>query len=175
MKKLILLALAFIFTSESYAQRCGLKGINLGLGIPVEFYNLEAAGADLQIGFDRTYPISDRFAFGFYLSAGGGILAAFHPFNEDDRIYSNFKFCAGLLGEFGDLSDRPFLVGVSPCLGLGLLDLDLVLPIEVRFGRMLNDKWYLMGEFVYGFSHARETVSIEPAIRLGYKFPCKRK
>lgn len=175
MKKLILLAVVTFFSSVSYAQHCGLKGINLGLGIPVEFYNLEAAGADLQIGFDRTYPISDRFAFGFYLSAGGGILAAFHPYNSDDRIYSDLKFSVGLLAQIGELSDKPFLVGMSPCLGLALMDMDFILPIEFRFGKMLNDKWYLMGEIVYGFSHARETISIEPAIRLGYKFPCKRK
>lgn len=175
MKKLILLAVVMFFSSVSNAQHCGLKGINVGLGIPMEFRDLKAAGADLHVGFDRTYPISDRFALGFYLSAGGGILAAFHPFNSDDKIYSNMKFCAGVLAQFGDLSDRPFLVGMSPCVGLGLLDLDLLLPIEVRFGRMLNDKWYLMGDFVYGFSHTRETVSIEPAIRLGYKFPCKKK
>jgi hypothetical protein len=174
MKKIFLFAIALIISAQTFAQHNGLKGLNVGVGVPFECYDLKAAGADLHIGFDRAYPISDQFALGFYLSGGGGVLGAFHPYNEYDRVYSMIKLSAGLMMEIGDLDDKPFLLGVSPCLGVGLLDMDLVLPIEIRFGRVLNN-WYVMGELTYGCSLAHETVGFEPCIRVGYNFGNKKK
>ena len=173
MKKSILLALALICCAMAFAQkgeRLGLKGINVGVGAPVEFYDLRAVGANLHVGFDRAYPISDKFALGFYLNADGGALWELHPQYQYDNVFSMFKFSAGFLMEIGELNKKPFLVGIGPCAGIGFLDMDLILPVELRFGRVLSEHWYVMGELVYGHSLASETISIEPSIRLGYRF-----
>ena len=66
--------------------------------------------------------------------------------------------------------NKPWLVGVAPCTGFGLYDLDMVLPVEVRFGKFITDRWYILGELTYHASLANETATIEPAIRVGYNF-----
>jgi hypothetical protein len=178
MKKSILLALALICCVTAFAQkgeRLGLKGLNVGVGAPVEFYDLKAVGANLHVGFDRTYPISDKFALGFYLSAGGGALFELHPQYQYDKVFSMFKFSAGLLMEIGELDKKPFLVGIGPGTGVGFLDMDLILPVEIRFGRLFSNHWYVMGEIDYGYSLAEETISVEPVIRIGYNFGHSRK
>lgn len=79
--------------------------------------------------------------------------------------------------QIGDLKNRPWLLGVAPCTGFGLYDMDMTLPVEVRFGKFLTDRWYLMGELNYHASIGSETACIEPAIRVGYNFgrPVKNK
>lgn len=180
MKKIIILALVIICCTVAFAQNSksglpGLKGMNVGVGIPVECYDIKAAGFNLHLGGDFTYPISDKFAMGFYISGGGGFLGTFKPYNEYDKFSPVIKLSAGFLMEFGDLNDRPFIVGVGPCAGLGYVDMDLVLPLEFRFGRHLSNNWYIMGELVYGVSLAKETRCFEPAIRVGYNFGHKAK
>lgn len=180
MKKIIILALVIICCTVAFAQNSksglpGLKGMNVGVGIPVECYDIKAAGFNLHLGGDFTYPISDKFAMGFYISGGGGFLGTFKPYNEYDKFSPVIKLSAGLLMEFGDLNDRPFIVGVGPCAGLGYVDMDLVLPLEFRFGRHLSNNWYIMGELVYGVSLAKETRCFQPAIRVGYNFGHKAK
>ena len=180
MKKIIILALVIICCTVAFAQNSrsglpGLKGMNVGVGIPVECYDIKAAGFNLHLGGDFTYPISDKFAMGFYISGGGGFLGTFKPDNEYDKFSPVIKLSAGLLMELGDLNDRPFIVGVGPCAGLDYVDMDLVLPLEFRFGRHLSNNWYIMGELVYGVSLAKETRCFEPAIRVGYNFGHKAK
>ena len=50
MRKLTIFAIVSLFCTISYAQRPGLKGLSVGLGIPIEFTDLEAAG----LGFSPT-------------------------------------------------------------------------------------------------------------------------
>lgn len=177
MRKSILLALALVFSAVVFAQNDGrgLKGMSMGAGVPMEFKDLKAAGANLHIGYDCTYPLGDNFALGFYVSGGGGFLGAFKPYNEYDKFYSVFKLSAGLLMEIGDLDEKPYLVGIGPCTGVGFLDMDMILPIEFRLGRVISEKCYVMGEIVYGMSLSGETVSLEPSIRVGYNFGQRRK
>lgn len=73
------------------------------------------------------------------------------------------------------MTNKPFLLGVAPCTGFGLYDFDFVLPIEVRFGKYITDRWYIMGDLTYHHSLAAETLCIEPAIRIGYNFGRKLK
>ena len=61
-----------------------------------------------------------------------------------------------------------FLIGVCPGTGMGFVDMDLFLPVEVKFGRFITDRWYIMGQFAYRISLAAETVCFEPTIRVGY-------
>ncbi len=152
------------------AQRTFLKGLSVGMGVPLEFYDLEAGGVHVQVGYDYAHPITDKFGLGAYVSAGGGFLRAFHPYNQYDANFSILKLSAGVLAQVGDLKKQPFLIGVSPFVGMGLVDMDLFLPFEIRFGRMFANRWYVMGEIVYGVSLAEETKYFEPSIRVGYNF-----
>ena len=64
---------------------------------------------------------------------------------------------------------------MAPFTGFGLYDMDMVLPVEVRFGKYFTDRWYVMGELTYHVSLADETATLEPAIRFGYNFGRKVK
>ena len=180
MKRIFIFTIALICGTVVYAQNTKkdlprLKGLNFGAGIPIECYDLKAAGLNLHIGGDFAYPVNDKFAMGFYISGGGGFLGSFKPYNEYDKFYTVIKLSAGLLMEFGDLNNKPYILGIGPGAGIGYVEMDLVLPIEVRFGRMFSNHWYVMGELSYGISLAGETRCIEPAIRVGYNFGHKAK
>ena len=190
MKKIsIILLLATVCSITAFAQdsipanrdRRWIKGLELGIGVPLEVVDLKAGGINGHIGFDFACPVNDRFALGFYISGGAGFLREFHPYNafgQFDRYDSKFidiTVAAGLMMEIWDLNNQPFLVGVCPATGIGFVDMDLVLPIEVRFGRMLPSNWYIMGQISYGISLAAETACIEPSLRVGYNFGKKSK
>lgn len=165
-----ILALLCITTNaqENTNEQYRLSGINVGVGVPVEYFDLEAVGLNFQIGYDFAHHVKDNLAIGFYLEADYGFLEAVHPYSKYDKTYSNFHISAGFLMVIGDLEKRPFIFGVSPCLGLGFVDMDLVLPIEIRFGRYVSKNWYVLGELVYDLSLAKETVSLQPSICVGY-------
>ena len=50
-----------------------------------------------------------------------------------------------------------------------------IVPVELRFGKHLTDRWYIMGELTYHVSLAGETACLEPAIHVGYNFGGKVK
>lgn len=152
-----------------------LKGLSWSLGLPIEMRDLPGAGLSLNIGYDCAYPVNDHFAMGFYLTGGGGFWGEFKKYSTEDHFHVAFRLTAGLQMAFSDLQNRPWLIGVAPCTGFGLYDLDMSLPVEVRFGKYITDRWYLMGELTYHASLARETATIEPAIRVGYNFGRKIK
>lgn len=152
-----------------------LKGFSFGVGLPVEMRDLPGAGLTLNIGYDCAYPVNDRFAMGFYLTGGGGFWGEFKKYSDIDHFHPVFRLTAGLMMAIGDLTQRPYLLGIAPGTGFGLYDMDMVLPVEVRFGRYITDRWYLMGELTYHVSLAQETSCIEPAIRVGYNFGRKQK
>lgn len=192
MKKTLILLILLTISVVSFGQndsiavaRPWMSGLNIGFGVPAEFKDLYAAGVNGHVGYDFAYPLSDKFAIGFYTGIGGGFLKETEPygafneggeygeFGEDngyDSFYYMFKFSAGLLMEIGDLHKSPFVLGVSPCTGLGFLDMDLFLPVELRLGHVFNRHWYIMTDIVYGVSLAEETMFIEPSIRVGYNF-----
>lgn len=176
MKKSIILTIALLCSLLSYAQddsRPWLKGMNFGVGIPAEYIDLHGAGLNIHLGYDFARPLADNFALGFYVGGAGGFLGALHPYNKYDRFFVDFKLSAGVLMEFGDLGDKPWVVGFSPCAGLGFVDMDLVLPVEFRFGRMIGNNWYVMGQFDYYFSKGDETICVEPSVLFGYNFAPK--
>lgn len=184
MKKTILVTIISICSIVSFSQNTEtsakslypwLKGMHVGVGVPMEYCDLNAAGVSLQLGYDFACPVSDKFAMGFYISAGGGFLGEFHPQYKDDMFFSMIKLSAGLMMEIGDLTKQPFLLGIGPGAGLGFLDMDLVLPVEIRFGRKFSNNWYIMGEISYGYSLAKETMGFTPTICVGYNFGRKAK
>lgn len=181
MKKLIIVALAAICSLSIFAQDkpardyTTLKALSFGVGLPIECRDLPGAGMTFNIGYDCAYPINDKFALGFYLTGGGGFWGEFKKYSNIDHFHPVFRLTAGLMMQIGDPKDTPWLVGAAPCTGFGMYDLDMVLPIEVRFGKFLTDHWYIMGDLTYHVSLAGETACIEPAVRVGYNFGRKVK
>ncbi len=180
MRRHLVIAIALVLSAVACAQKTErdystLKGISFGVGIPFECRDLPGAGATLNVGFDRTYRMTGRWALGFYLTGGGGFWGEYKKFSDDDHLHVAFRLAAGIMMQIGDLSGKPYLVGIAPCTGFGFYDMDLVLPVELRFGRYLTNRWYLMGELTYHVSLANETACIEPAIRIGYNFGRKVK
>ena len=186
-RKSIILVIALMVSAMTFAQQptansqqptadyTTLKGLSFGAGIPIEMRDLPGAGMTFNIGYDCAYPVNDHFAMGFYLNAGGGFWGEFKQYSTVDHFHPVFRLTAGLQMAFGDLQNKPWLIGVAPCTGFGLYDVDMVLPIEVRFGKYITDRWYVMGELTYHASLANETATIEPAIRFGYNFGRKIK
>ena len=181
MKKSIILAIALIVNAIAIAQEQPardfrtLKAIDFGVGLPLECKDLPGAGLSFNIGYDCAYPINDRFALGFYLTGAGGFWSEYKRLYDVDNEHITFRLTAGLMMQIGDLNNKPYLLGVAPCTGIGLYDMDFVLPVEVRFGKFITDRWYIMGELTYHLSLANETACIEPAIRVGYNFGRKKK
>lgn len=104
------------------------------------------------IGFDFAYPVSDKFALGLYLNMAllGNVIS--DPVNG-----LPYQVNAGLLMLAGDLTNRPFIIGIIPgtgffypgeALGYGYI------PIGVRFGRELNKKVYMSANLNYGMNIA---------------------
>ena len=180
MKKHIILALALLCSISIFAQEAErdyntLKGLSWGIGLPFEMRDLPGAGMTLNIGYDYAYKVKDNFYMGFYLTGGGGFWGEFKKYSDVDHFHPVFRLTAGLMMEFGDIQNQPWLIGVAPFTGFGLYDMDMVLPVEVRFGKYITDRWYIIGELTYHVSLAGETATLEPAIRVGYNFGRKIK
>ena len=176
MKRTIIIALTLLMSVAVYAERDynTLKGLSFGVGLPIECKDLPGMGLSGNIGYDCAYPINDKLALGFYLNAGAGFWGEFKKYSDVDHTHVTFRLTAGLLLRIEDGNNKPWLVGVAPCTGFGLYDMDMVLPVEVRFGKFITERWYIMGELTYHVSLANETVCIEPAIRVGYNFGKRR-
>ena len=180
MKKSIILVIALMVSAMTFAQKAErdyntLKGLSFGVGLPFEMRDLPGAGATLNIGYDCAYKVKDNFYMGFYLTGGGGFWGEFKKYSDVDHFHTVFRLTAGLQMMFGDIQNKPWLIGVAPFTGFGLYDMDMVLPVELRFGKYITDRWYVMGELTYHASLAGETATLEPAIRFGYNFGRKIK
>lgn len=180
MKKSIILVIALMVSAMTFAQEQPtrdyntLKGLSFGVGLPIEMRDLPGAGMTVNIGYDCAYKVKDNFYMGFYLT-GGGFWGEFKQYSKVDHFHPVFRLTAGLQMAFGDIQNKPWLIGVAPFTGFGLYDLDMVLPVEIRFGKYITDRWYIMGELTYHVSLAKETATLEPAIRFGYNFGRKIK
>lgn len=177
MKKYSIIVIALLVSVMSFAERDykTLKGLSFGIGLPIEMRDLPGMGLTANIGYDCSYPVKDNLYMGFYLTGGGGFWGEFTKYSEEDHFHPVFRLTAGLMMQIGDPTQKPWLVGVAPCTGFGLYDMDMVLPMEVRFGKYITDRWYIMGELTYHISLAGETATLEPAIRAGYNFDRKIK
>jgi len=180
MKRTVIVILAVLCSTITFAQTAErdyntLKGLSFGVGIPIECRDLPGMGLSANIGYDCAYPISDKLAMGFYLNGGGGFWGEFKQFSPEDHIHAAFRLTGGLMMRIEDGNNRPYLVGVAPCTGFGLYDMDMALPVEIRFGKYITDRWYIMGEITFHISLADETACLEPAIRVGYNFGRKVK
>jgi hypothetical protein len=154
-----------------------LLGLNMGVGVPYGSYSWSTEfwhmGLNFQLGFDFAYPIKDNFALGCYVSAGAGFVYCEDNFFGYFGSYTSYgyRISAGILMEFGDLRESPFILGISPVAGFGESNILFLLPIEVRFGRVFSNNWYVMGELAIS---AIDDFYIEPSIRVGYNFGNKK-
>lgn len=173
------LALVWCMTAmaqtETEREYNTLKGLSFGIGLPIECRDLPGMGMSVNIGYDCAYRVNETLAMGFYLTGGGGFWGEFRKYSDYDHYHVTFRLTAGLMMQIGEAAKRPYLLGIAPCTGFGLYDLDMVLPVEVRFGRYITDRWYIQGEVTYHVSLAGETATVEPAIRVGYNFGRKVK
>lgn len=121
------------------------------------------------IGLDFAYPLSNKLALGLYFNA------EFSYEITNDFFLCGAKF--GILMLIGDIEDKPFILGIAPSTGIKYWRSynDILLPFEVRFGRVINNNFYITGNFIYGndfrgkWPHGSEQI-IELSVSLGYHF-----
>ena len=124
-------------------------------------------GIIAKFGIDFAYPITDRFAMGAYMNIGGGFATVSKQNGTDTD--GAFDFKVGLLMLAGDVNDRPFIIGISPCLGFGFNVASDYMPIEVRFGRVIKKHLYITGNLNMGIPLNGGFV-LEPGLSIGYHF-----
>ena len=150
-------------------------GLNGTIGIPMGMNYRDAFGFGMNIkfGVDFAYPVADKFAIGTYMNIGSGPEMAFDGKGE---VYlgPNFDFKVGLLMLAGDVNDRPFIIGISPCVGFGFNPVVYYLPFEFRFGRITKEHLYVTGNLNIGIPFGG-IFMIEPGITIGYHFGDKLK
>ncbi len=138
-------------------------GLGGNIGAPMTVYSEKGYssldfGSTLNFAFDWAYPITDHFGMGTYVSLGGGLM--FGSFE------GAFNFKTGLLMMFGDVNDRPFLLGIAPFTGFTFAGESGSIPFELKFGRAVNEHLYITGNvnmYIPDFG-------IEPSITIGYHF-----
>ena len=153
-------------------------GINGTIGLPMSIgtayyseysggswrnYSMDAFGfgMNIKLGVDFAYPI------GAYFNIGGGF--GMVPIQNDLITDGAFDFKAGVLMLAGDVNDRPFIIGLSPCIGFGFNPLSRYVPFEVRFGRVIKKHLYITGNLNMGIPIEGGFV-LEPGIAIGYHF-----
>ena len=192
MKKFIILIAIIALTIPARAQdssRPRFLGLGATVSAPISFYKnsdyrVEGYSAAVAIGVDYAKPVSDRFAIGMYASLGGGPVFSRRVYSSDGYVDRNgilpgFELKAGILMLVGDVSDKPFILGVAPCTGFGMCNPTIYLPAEIRFGRLLTNKFYVTGNLGFGiplgYNDGTETYFfIHPGITLGCNFGPKR-
>jgi len=147
----------FISSSAQPQTRCKVfVGLNMTLGM--QWYG------DLsfcpRIGADAAWSVSDNFAVGFYFNGGPNL-------NLFDDFFPSFDAKIGLLMLAGDLDRQPFIIGFSPCAGMGANDWWLYLPFELRFGRVLSKRFYITGNLNFGIPIER--FMFETSVSLGWR------
>lgn len=159
--------------------RKAFVGLNLTVGVPMTMYygwgtyiDDFGAGISPKIGVDFAWPLSDKFAIGFYMN-GGSNYAWNDQYYNSRWHFSMFSFGfdvkIGLLMLAGDINTRPFIIGIAPCTGFNATtDWQIFLPIELRFGRVLGKRFYITGNLNMGIP-LDGTFMIEPGVALGWR------
>ncbi|MBO4739827.1 MAG: VWA domain-containing protein [Bacteroidales bacterium] len=115
-------------------------------------------GFSVKFGVDFAYPLSDKFALGCYMNIGPS-------FNFLDDFYAGFDVKVGLLALVGDLNKRPFIIGITPLTGF-IMTSGVYLPLELRFGKILSDRFYITGNLNMGV--ILDIIMVEPSVTLGW-------
>ena len=118
----------------------GLKPF-VGLNFTLGFQFLDGFAISPKLGLDVAWPISDRFALGFYTNFGPSLYYGYE--------FGGYNFKVGALMLVGDLRNKPFIIGFAPCTGIDMSD-GVYLPLELRFGRVVGKRFYITGNLNYG-------------------------
>lgn len=134
-------------------------------------------GISPKIGMEIAWPISDKFAIGFYISYGPNF--SFFTKDvwyeiDDEHFYGLYRMIGydvkvGVLMLTGDVNNRPFIIGLTPCTGYYFTSMQLYLPFEFRFGKVLSDRFYMTGNINFGIP-IDGSFMIEPSITFGWHF-----
>ena len=186
-----LLAVVSVRAEGGSSQAAGrFLGLNGTVGAAFSYYTNPDYHTDgfrpgIKIGVDCAYPVGDRFAVGFYTTLGGGPVFSRRVAKADKDTYHNgplpgFDLKVGLLALVGDLSDKPFIIGLAPCSGFGMCNPVIYLPIEARFGRVVGKRLYVTGNLAVGAplgykDGTEHYLFIEPSISLGFNFGPRKK
>lgn len=157
-------------------------GLNVTFAMPMTMYyyysqsyqDYFGIGFSPKLGMDCAWPVSDRFALGFYMNAGpnftwndawrggnyGSFYATYFTIGYDVKI--------GLLMLAGDINNHPFIIGLAPCTGFNMTTDQTYLPLELRFGRVLGKRFYVTGNLNMGIP-IDGSFMIEPGIALGWR------
>lgn len=168
-------------------------GLNFTLGVPITmpfnniYYNYNeydnyslGRGICSKIGIDISWPLSERLSIGFYFNFGYNITWAVNSWSSNgfshsySGVYGGFDAKVGILMLAGELNSRPFIIGISPCTGFSITTTQDYLPLELRFGRVLSNHFYITGNINMGIP-LWGAFKIEPSITLGWHFGDKIK
>ena len=170
-------------------------GINGVAGIPLAYRNYSMYGSGLDVdytftidlsvkaGVDFAWPLSDKFAIGGYFNVGGGVgnfqyrRAYNSSIKIDNELDLSFDAKIGLLMLIGNINERPYILGISPCLGFENVGGVFYLPIELRLGKVLKEHLYLTGNLNIGvpITINGSGIMVEPSVAVGYHFGDKLK
>ncbi len=200
MKKFLLIVLAALLAAPVWAQSGGRNqflGVNGVVGptlcwVTNKDVTMHNFGMSIGFGLDWAHPVSDNFAIGMYFALGMGP-NFYNDFlntpSSDAGVSMSTNFRAGLLMLIGNVNQNPFILGFAPMTGLtfdnsGPRHSYWGSPIEVRFGRVLNNNLYITGNLTAGvptmmdyFSDPELKLALffEPSITIGYNFGPKLK
>lgn len=146
-----------------------------------------------ELGMDVAWPVSNRFAIGFYINVGFTYTwcrEIGYYYTSIDYYYYNdlhdsgswfrdrhggFDVKIGLLMLAGNLNARPFIIGLAPCSGFNYTSDQIFLPLELRFGRVLSKHFYMTGNINGGFGLDDVPFMVEPSLTIGCHFGDKIK
>ena len=153
-------------------------GLNLTFGVPMTMDYFQGSmrngfgvGVAPKLTLDIARPISDRFALGFYINGGPNITWSdvyLRGVWRGTDWCIGFDVKIGLLMLVGDLYTRPYVFGIAPCTGFNSTTFQTFLPLELRFGRVLNSRFYITGNLNMGIP-LYGTFMIEPGVALGWR------
>ena len=118
-------------------------------------------GITPKFALDFSYPITDHFGMGIYTTLGAGMV-----YDTYNGAQLSFDFKVGLLMTAGNINDRPFLIGIAPFTGVTFAGYMGVVPLEIKFGRAINEHLYVTGNLNFFVPNA----GVEPSITIGYHF-----
>ena len=157
-------------------------GLNITFAMPMtmyyyfsqSYYDYFGIGISPKLGMDFAWPVSDKFALGFYMNAGPNFTwndawrVGYYGSSYATHYNIGYDVKIGLLMLAGDINNRPFIIGLAPCTGFKMTTDQTYLPLELRFGKVLGKGFYVTGNLNMGIP-IDGSFMIEPGIALGWR------
>lgn len=163
------------------SDRKAFVGLNVTLGVPMTmpgyYYSSHTdfgTGICPKLGVDVAWPLSEKIAIGLYANAGPNF-TFYKYYYYSNYYYSSavgfgFDVKVGMLMLINNINNHPFIIGLAPCTGFNMTNGDGYLPLELRFGKMLGEHFYITGNLNMGIPfYSPCAFMIEPGIALGWR------